>query len=52
MAVAELFLDRQAKVDAERAEAVRTVSAKETLIPAWCRRVICDARNRAVFIEV
>ena len=29
MAVAERFLDRQAKVDAERAETVRTVSARE-----------------------
>ncbi|TIM45026.1 MAG: hypothetical protein E5Y55_14245 [Mesorhizobium sp.] len=39
MAVTELFLDRQLKVDAERAEALRTVSAKEEDLAARRRAV-------------
>ncbi|WP_181165880.1 MULTISPECIES: hypothetical protein [unclassified Mesorhizobium] len=39
MAVTELFLDRQAKVDAERAEALRTISAKEEELAARRRAV-------------
>ncbi|PAQ06587.1 ATP-binding protein [Mesorhizobium temperatum] len=44
MAVTELFLDRQLKVDAERAEAVRTVSAKEEDLAA--RRRAVDVAER------
>ncbi|GLS36329.1 sugar translocase [Mesorhizobium tianshanense] len=44
MAVAELFLDRQLKVDAERAEAIRTVSAKEEDLAA--RRRALDVAER------
>ncbi|MER8456482.1 AAA family ATPase [Mesorhizobium sp. M0965] len=44
MAVAELFLDRQLKVDAERAEALKTVSAKEEDLAA--RRRALDVAER------
>ncbi|RWP02714.1 AAA family ATPase [Mesorhizobium sp.] len=44
MAVTELFLDRQLKVDAERAEALRTVSAKEEDLAA--RRRAVDVAER------
>ncbi|RWK60939.1 AAA family ATPase [Mesorhizobium sp.] len=44
MAVTELFLDRQLKVDAERAEALRTVSAKEEDLGA--RRRAVDVAER------
>jgi uncharacterized protein YhaN len=45
MAVAERFLDRQAKVDAERAEAVKTVSAREEDL-ATRRRALEVAESR------
>ncbi|MCV3211364.1 AAA family ATPase [Mesorhizobium sp. YC-39] len=45
VAVAERFLDRQAKVDAERAEAVRTVSAREEEL-AVRRRALEVAERR------
>ncbi|MER8427687.1 hypothetical protein [Mesorhizobium sp. M1403] len=44
MAVTELFLDRQLKVDAERAEAIRTVSAKGEDLAA--RRQAVDVAER------
>ncbi|MER8684416.1 hypothetical protein NKH00_31750 [Mesorhizobium sp. M1405] len=44
MAMAELFLDRQLKVDAERAEALKTVSAKEEDLAA--RRRALDVAER------
>ncbi|MER9559381.1 AAA family ATPase [Mesorhizobium sp. M0323] len=45
MAVAERFLDRQAKVDAERAEAIKTVSAREEDL-AIRRRALEVAESR------
>ncbi|GLQ79951.1 sugar translocase [Mesorhizobium huakuii] len=45
MAVAERFLDRQAKVDAERAEAIKTVSAREEDL-AIRRRAVEVAEGR------
>ncbi|MGX5851452.1 AAA family ATPase [Mesorhizobium sp. PL10] len=44
MAVAELFLDRQRKVDAEHAQALKTVSAKEEELAA--RRRAVDVAGR------
>lgn len=44
MVVAELFLDRQVKVDAERAEAIKTVSAQEEYLAA--RRRAMDVAER------
>ncbi|MDW6020654.1 AAA family ATPase [Mesorhizobium sp. BAC0120] len=44
MTVAELFLDRQLKVDAERAEALKSVAAKEEDLAA--RRRAVDAAER------
>lgn len=44
MVVTELFLDRQVKVDAERAEAIKTVSAQEEYLAA--RRRAVDVAER------